>query len=79
MYCCQITFSEYTYHVGNANEMHSKIKSGVIPGGRSLRKDRQSVFFTAANPMYAREDLEEVQYDLDKPRIAVYKIFGNLT
>ena len=23
--------------------------------------------------MYANQDLEEVQYDLDKPRIAVYK------
>ena len=25
------------------------------------------------NPMYAREDLEGVQHDLDKPRITVYK------
>ena len=24
------------------------------------------------NPMYANQDLEEVQHDLDKPRIAVY-------
>ena len=35
---------------------------------------RQSVFFTAVNPMYAHQDLEEVQYDLENPRIAVYKI-----
>ena len=53
--------------------MHSIIKSGLIPGGRRLRKDRQSVFFTAVNPMCAGRDLEEVQYDLEKPRIAVYK------
>ena len=39
----------------------------------SLRRDRQSVFFTAVNPMYANQDLEEVQYDLDKPSIAVHK------
>ena len=29
--------------------------------------------------MYAGEDLEEVQYDLDKPRMAVYRILGKLT
>ena len=65
-------FAEYMYHVGNANDMHSIIQGGLIPGGRSQR-DRQSVFFTAVNPMYANQNLEEVQYDLDKPRIAVYK------
>ena len=76
-------FAECIYHIGNAHDMHSIIKSGPIPGGRSLRKDRQSVFsegrspkrdrqlvfLTAVNPMYASQDLEEVQYDLDKPRI----------
>ena len=30
-------FAEYIYHIGNAHEMHSIIKSGLIPGGRSLR------------------------------------------
>ena len=29
--------------------------------------------------MYANQDLEEVQYDLDKPRITVYKILGEFT
>ena len=29
--------------------------------------------FTAVNPMYANQDLEEVQYDLDKPRFTVNK------
>ena len=52
--------------------MHSSILSGLIPGGRSLRKDRQSVFFTAVNPMCAGKDLEEARYDQDKPRIAAY-------
>ena len=66
-------FEEYINHIGSAFEMHSIIKSGLMPGGESLRRDRQSVFFTAVNPMCARQDLGEVEYDLDKPSIAVYK------
>ena len=62
-------FTQYIYHIGNVSKIHSTIRSGLIPGRRSLKKDRQSVFFTAD----ASQDLEEVQYDLDKPRIAVYK------
>ena len=31
------------------------------------------MFFTAVNLVYANQDPEEVQYDLDKPRIAVNK------
>ena len=31
------------------------------------------MFFTAVNAMYASQDLEEVPYDLDKPRITVCK------
>ena len=61
------------YHVGNAFEMHSIIRSGLIPGGKSLRRDKQSVFFTAVNPMCARQDLEVVECDLGKLRIAPYK------
>ena len=66
-------FTENIYHIGNAFEMHSVIKSGLIPGANNLRSESQSIFFTAVNPMCARRDLEEVQYDLDKPRIAPYK------
>ena len=42
-------FAEYNYHAGNACEMHSIIQSGLIPGRRSNKKNRQSVFFTAVN------------------------------
>ena len=66
-------FAEHIYDIGNAHDMHSIIQGGLIPGGRSLKRDRQSVFFTAVNPMYANQDLEEVQYDLVKPRNTVYK------
>ena len=50
MYCYPMTFAEYIYHVGNVSAIHSIIRSGLIPGGKSLKRDRQSVFFTAVNP-----------------------------
>ena len=59
-------FAEYIYHVGNAHDTHSIIQCGG-------KTKRHSVFFTAVNPMYTYQHQEEVQYDLDKPRIAVYK------
>ena len=45
-------FTEYIYHVGNANELNSA-------GGMSLKRGRQAVFFTTVNPMedvYGVED-----------------------
>ena len=66
-------FAEYIYHVGNAHDMHFIIQCGLIPGGKNLKRDRHSVFFTAVNPMYTCQHQEEVQYDLDKSRIAVHK------
>ena len=44
-------FTEYIHHVGNVSEVHSIIRSGFIPGGQSLKRGRQSVFFTTVNPM----------------------------
>ena len=72
-------FAEYICHIGNAHDMHFIIQGGLISGGRSLKRDRQTTLVTAVNPMYANQDAEEVQYDLDKPRIAVYKIRGEFT
>ena len=69
LYCCRMTFTEYIYHIGDAVEMHSIIKPGLIPGGKSFR----SVFFTAVNPIDAWQDQREVECDLDKPSIAPYK------
>ena len=43
-------FAENIYHIGNAFKMHSIIKSGLIPGGKSLRRDKQSVFFHSSEP-----------------------------
>ena len=65
-------FAEYIFHIGNAHDMHSIIRCGLIPRGRrSLKKDGYPVFFKAVNPMHTYQHQEEVQYDLDKPRIAV--------
>ena len=66
-------FAEYIYHVGNAHDMHSIIQCGLILGGESLKRDRHAVFFTAVNPMYTCQYQEDFQYDLDKPRTALYK------
>ena len=49
--------------------MHSKIRSGLIPGGRSLKRGRQSVFFTFVNPVDDDHSMEETPCHLTKPRI----------
>ena len=44
-------FAEYVYHVRNVSEMHSIMRSGLIPGGRSFKRGRRSVFSTFVNQM----------------------------
>ena len=60
-------------YVGNASKMHSTIRSGLIPGGRSLKRNRQFLFFTVVHPMDDDNGMEETSCDLIKPRIAPYK------
>ena len=60
-------------HVGNASEMNSKIRNGLIPGGNSLKRGKQAVFFTTVNPMEDENSMRETPRDLTKPRIAPYK------
>ena len=43
-------FGENISHIGNANEMHSIIQGGLIPGGRSVRKDRQASVLYSRKP-----------------------------
>ena len=66
-------FVEYIYHTGNDHDMHTISQCALIPGGKTLKRDRHSVFFAAVNPMYTNQHQGEVQYDLDKPRIAEYQ------
>ena len=70
-------FTETVYHIGKVSEIHSIIRSGLIPEGRSLNRSRQSVFFTAVNPMDDDNSMEGTPCDLDKKRIAPYKILGD--
>ena len=46
--------------------------SGLIPGGKDVKKGRHAVFFTAVNPMYI-DPYREKDYDVTQPRIAMYK------
>ena len=64
-------FVKYIYYVGCPHDLHSIIQSGLIEGGKDAREGGQTVFFTAADPMY--EHLAKRQhYDVTQPRVAVY-------
>ena len=65
-------FSEYIYHIGCAINLHSITNSGLIPEGQYLGKERQTVFFTAVNPMN-KEHEDPYKIDLTEPRLAWYK------
>ena len=65
-------FAEHIYHVGSSNDMNSIIQSGLIPGGKDVKKGIHAVFFTAVNPVFT-DHYRERDYDVTKPRIAVYK------
>ena len=45
-------FFECIYHMGCAISVHSITISGLIAGGQNSSRDRQTVFFTAVNPMH---------------------------
>ena len=58
---------------GSRKTVNACLDSGSSLAGKSLKRDRQSVFFHSREPMFASQDLEKVQDDLDKPRITVSK------
>ena len=65
-------FFEYIFHIGCAVNLHSIINSGLIPGGQNSGRDRQTVFFTAVNPMQKNHQ-DPIELDLTKPRLASHK------
>ena len=64
-------FFEYMYHIGCAINLHPITNSGLIQGQNSSKK-RQTVFFTAVNPMHKNHQ-DPIELDLTKPRLASYK------
>ena len=65
-------FFEYICHIGCAVNLHSITSSGLIAGGQNSSRDRQTVFFTAVNPMHKNQK-DPQELDLTKPRLASYK------
>ena len=66
------SFFEYICHIGCAINLHSITNSDLIPGGQNSSKERQTVFFTAVNPMN-KEHKDPYKIDLTAPRLAWYK------
>ena len=65
-------FFEYIYHIGCAISLHSITNSGLTAGGQKSSRDRQTVFFTAVNPMH-KDHRDPQELDLTEPRLASYK------
>ena len=65
-------FASTSHHVWNFHDTHPIIQSGLIPSGKDVKKGRHAVFFTAVNPTFI-DHCRERDYDVTKPRIAVYK------
>ena len=70
-------FTECIYHVGNANELNSTTRYGLIPGGRSLKRGRQAVFFTTVNPMGDVHGIGELHAILRNQGSRHTRILGN--
>ena len=57
-------FLEYVYLIGCAVNLHSITNSGLIAGGQNSSRDRQTVFFTAVNPMHKNhQDPKRARFD----------------
>ena len=60
-------FFECIYHIGCAINLHTIMKSGLIPGGQNLSK-RQTILFTSVDPMN-KEHKDVDTIDLGAPRV----------
>ena len=52
-------FFEYIYHIGCAINLHSITNSGLIAGGQNSSRDRQTVLFTAVNPIHKNQKIRK--------------------
>ena len=71
-------FAEYIYHVGSSHDIHSIIQSELIPGGKEIKKGRQTVFFTAVNPMSIHPHKQR-DYDVTNPELQCTNKIGKYT
>ena len=60
------TRKDFNIVLGCAFNLPSITNSGLIPGGQNLSKGKQTVFFTAANPMN-KEHKDPYEIDLEAP------------
>ena len=65
-------FFKYICHIGCAINLHSIANSGLIPGGQNSSKERQTVFFTAVNPLN-KEHKDPYEIGFNALRLAWYK------
>ena len=63
-------FFEYVYLIGCAVNLHSITNSGLIAGGQNSSRDRQTVFFTAVNPMHKNHQILQAKVE-SAPRYGV--------
>ena len=64
-------WTEYIYHVNSSLDLHSIIQSGLTAGRKNTKEGRQTVFFTAVNPV--TDSQEDEPYNVMKPRKVPYK------
>ena len=54
------------YHVGTSQHCNSIPQSGLAAGGKDSKEGRQTVFFTAVDPM--NEPQRDEPYEVKEPR-----------
>ena len=67
-----ISSSTFILLDGCAVSLHPITNSGSVAGGQNSSRDRQTVFFTAVNPMH-KNHKDPYKLDLTKPRLASYE------
>ena len=70
-------WKEYILHVGGSFTMHSIMQAGLRAGAKDTKEGRQTVFFTALDPI--GDELDEEYDDLSKPRKVHYQSKWTIT
>ena len=73
MYCCRMTSPSTSTTSGTLTTCTPRSRADCFQEEEVSKVTGSQFFFTAVNPTYTHQHQEEVQYDLDKPRNAVYK------